>query len=84
MKLNERRKEIDQIDQQITKLLNERFIIVKEIKEIKNKENIKTLDEQREQEVINNNKKFIEIEFHEQFIQIYKTIMDASKDFQDT
>lgn len=82
MKLNDKRKEIDNIDEQITKLLNKRFLVVKEIKQIKEEENINVLDQNREKQVIDNNKKFINKEFHNQFEVIYKTIMEMSKDIQ--
>lgn len=82
MKLNETRKIIDDIDKKIAILLNERFNIVKEIKQIKEKQNIEIFDLKREQEVINNNKVYILNEFQEQFIEIYQTIIKVSKEIQ--
>ncbi len=82
MKLNKKRQEIDEVDVEISKLLNKRFLIIQEIKKIKEQSNIDILDEAREKEVIHKNKKYIKEDFYIQFEQIYYAIMAASKDIQ--
>lgn len=83
MKLNKKRNLIDEIDKKIAMLLNERFIVVEEIKEIKQQQNIPITDLKREREVIDKNKKYINERFYKQYEEIYKTLLDASKEIQN-
>lgn len=82
MKLSEKRVLLDEIDAQISKLLNERFIIIEEIKKIKKAKEIPILDENREFEVINNNKKYVNLKYQESFKEIYLEILKTSKKLQ--
>ena len=82
MKLSEKRVLLDEIDAQISKLLNERFIIIEEIKKIKKAKEIPILDESREFEVINNNKKYVNLKYQESFKEIYLEILKTSKKLQ--
>lgn len=82
MKLKNKREKLNKIDKKLTKLLNERFLVVLDIKTIKEDENIDIVDLKREKEVIESNKKYINQEFYEQFIKVYNTIMSCSKELQ--
>lgn len=46
------RKEIDQIDTQILKLLSKRFRVIKKIGDVKHKQGLKVRDTKREQELL--------------------------------
>lgn len=83
MKLNEQRNHLDKIDEEISKLLNKRFQVVKKIKKIKKEEKLPIFDIKRETAVINNNLKYLDKEFQKEFIEIYQTILKTSKDFQE-
>jgi chorismate mutase len=54
--LNKQRKEIDRIDEEIVDLLAKRLDIVKEIKDIKNKNKLPHLDKDRFQEILDKRK----------------------------
>lgn len=82
MKLNNIRNKIDKTDKKIAKLLNKRFHLVQEVKEIKKDEALVIEDISREQEILAQNSVFIEPVFKDQFNAIYKTIFEASKNFQ--
>jgi chorismate mutase len=51
--LEEYRKEIDKIDEELLQILQKRFTVVKKIGRIKKEKNIPPLDEKRWQEVLN-------------------------------
>lgn len=82
MKLNKIRIKIDEVDLRLAKLLNERFLLVEEVKQIKKDENINVENKSREDDVINNNIKHINSEFHEMYKEIYQTIFKTSKEYQ--
>ena len=81
--LNELRKEIDAIDKDIALLYNKRMEIISKIKEIKKENNLKTLDNERENNLINNNVKYINDEYKEYYIELEKYILKLSKDYQN-
>ena len=81
--LNELRKEIDAIDKDIALLYNKRMKIISKIKEIKKENNLKTLDNERENNLINNNVKYINDEYKEYYIELEKYILKLSKDYQN-
>lgn len=82
MKLNNLRKEIDLVDQQIAKLLNKRFLLVDEIKTIKSENSLNIENIQREHDVINQNIIYIDNVFHNQYKAIYEVIFKTSKAYQ--
>lgn len=82
MKLNEKRVLLDKIDAKISKLLNERFLVVEDIKKIKEEEQIPILDTNRETEVINKNIIYINDKYQNSFKEIYEVIMNTSKELQ--
>ena len=81
--LNELRKEIDAIDKDIALLYNKRMEIISKIKEIKIENNLKTLDNERENNLINNNVKYINDEYKDYYIDLEKYILKLSKDYQN-
>ena len=83
MKLSKKRDILDELDKKITKLLNERFIIVEKIKKIKEQDDIPITDIKREKQVIATNKQYIDERFHKQFENIYQALIEASKEIQE-
>lgn len=79
--LDDLRKEIDVIDDNIVKLLVSRFDVVKNVAEYKKEHNLDVLQQSREDEVLRNiNKKIGESEDYIKYIlHIYRNILDASK-----
>lgn len=82
MSLMNERKKIDQIDEAIAKLINERFKVVSQIKEIKKTEQITLEHKDREETIINQNMGFVDEPYKPYFLRVYKTLIEASKDFQ--
>ncbi|WP_457754722.1 chorismate mutase [Thermococcus sp.] len=72
-KLYELRKRIDEIDEQIIELLEERVRIAKEIGEIKRELNLSIRDEKREKEVLKRVGKFKEV---------FEKIVEVCRDVQ--
>ena len=73
------RKEIDQIDAEITRLLDQRFEVVLRIREIKAKNDLPVEDLAREREIISNLHRG---RLEENFIrEIYHLIFQYSKSF---
>ena len=77
--LNNKRTEIDNIDQQLMLLLSKRFDLSIEIGDIKKQENIQVLDGNREQIILD---KVSNFSHSPQIKEIYKTIMEQSKSLQ--
>lgn len=82
MKLKDKRTLLDEVDKKITLLLNERFLIIEKIKEIKEELSLEVLDHKREKEVIENNIKYVNEKYTKSFLEIYNTILKVSKDIQ--
>lgn len=77
------RDEINQIDQEIVKLLEKRYICVDEVVRIKKENDIPVLDNNREIEVRKKIANSIEkIEYQEAIIETFQQIMDVSKEYQ--
>lgn len=77
------RGKIDSIDDEILNLLEKRLDIVLKIGEIKNKTNINIYDPKREEDIllkVSNNLQNKDME--KPIIEIFKKIMDISKDIQ--
>ena len=74
------RKKIDDIDHEIVKLLEKRMDISKEIKTVKIHKNISVLDSNREKEILD--RIFCNEKYAQGIAEIYKVIMNVSKDLQ--
>ncbi|MBO8173775.1 MAG: chorismate mutase [Thermococcus sp.] len=72
-RLHELRKRVDEIDEQIIKLLEERLRIAREIGEIKRGLNLPIRDEKREEEVLRKAGKFREV---------FEKIVEVCRDVQ--
>ena len=81
MKLNELRKEIDNIDNDIINLLIKRFNVVLEVKQYKIDNNISVLDKARE-DIIKNKIINYQSNFNNNILSIYESILKESKDLQ--
>ncbi len=79
MKLEIERKKINKIDKKMVKLFNKRLDSVKKIGIYKKENNLNILDLKREEEVINNNLKYVNKEYTELYMLYIKNIMDISK-----
>lgn len=81
--LNEIRDKIDKIDEEIVKLIEERFIVVNDVAQFKKETGKKIFDEQREIEVINKNIARTKHEELKKYVEmIIKNIMYVSKEYQ--
>lgn len=78
--LDKLRKDIDQIDNSLMKLLNERFTLTNKIGKIKQKENIDIQNTNREEEIIS---KSYEYEHQKPIEKLYKEIFTISKGMQN-
>ncbi len=82
--LDERRKRIDQIDQQLLKLLNQRQEVAREIGQIKGRQNIRVVDTRRETEVF---RKLLDLNkgrllSRKSLYDIFAAIISASREIQ--
>tara|TARA_B000000475_G_scaffold101311_1_gene82119 strand:+ start:5352 stop:5624 length:273 start_codon:yes stop_codon:yes gene_type:complete len=83
-KIKEFREKINSIDNRIIKLLEERFLIAKEIGQIKFNSNNKILDAKREREIIDNLNIKTKIISKESLSVIYKNIFKVSREIQSS
>ena len=82
--LDKPRKEINQIDKEILKLLEKRYVCVDEVVRIKKENNIPTLDTSREKEVISNLSSMVtKEEYGKAILETFQSIMDISKKYQN-
>ena len=82
--LTEARKKINEIDEQMSKLFEQRMKVSKEVAEYKIKHSLPIYDEKREQEVINKNLQYIEDnEIKEYYIDFLTEVMNISKKYQE-
>ena len=81
--LNDLRKQIDEIDDNIVKLLSERFAVVKKVGEYKKIHGIEILQQSRETEVLQNiSDKTDKIkcqEYKKYILDIYEIVLKTSK-----
>lgn len=83
MNLEEARKEINVVDQELILLLEKRMRAVVAVAEYKKLNNIPILDEKREAIVLEKVKNLVENqEFSESILEIFQNIMDATKKYQ--
>ena len=77
------RDEIDQIDQELTRLVEARFNVVKKVGEYKKKHDLPVLDAAREDVVIKRNQDRLENKAYSNDIAaFYKLLMQVTKDMQ--
>ncbi|MBO4667381.1 MAG: chorismate mutase [Bacilli bacterium] len=82
-RLEELRKEIDEIDKQISILFNERMNIVKKINIYKKNNNIDVLDTKREEYLLQENLKHVDKEYQDLYLELEKKILSLSKEYQN-
>lgn len=81
--IEEYRKKIDEIDEQLIKLLEERLDISVKIGEYKKKNNLDVLDKKREELVIEKNLSRVENKDYRKLVEDFtKNLMDISKKLQ--
>lgn len=80
--LEKYRNKIDEIDDEFTKLFNERFKIIEEIIKYKKENNLPILDSNREKEILNNNLNKIDLKYQKYFKEVYLKLLEESKKFQ--
>ena len=83
-KLEELRKRIDGVDEQICALLKERFDLVKEVGEAKKNLGVNVENKDREQEIIEAVRNRLPEELKDYAEEIYRTIIKVSKEYQKT
>jgi monofunctional chorismate mutase len=77
------RVEIDIIDRQIVMLLEKRMKVVEGVAQFKQRNHVPVLDSSREAEVLIKNKKYVENREYIKIVEdVFKTIMESSKEFQ--
>lgn len=83
--LNESRKKINEIDTEMARLFVDRMNISKDIAEYKKENSIPIADANREQALLENNLKLIEDEtLKSYYVNFMKTIMNISKEYQQS
>lgn len=80
--LEKLRKEIDEIDEKIAILFNERMKIVQKIKDYKKENNLPIQDKNREESLIKQNLAYINKEYQDLYIKLEQEFFKLSKDFQ--
>lgn len=80
--LDKYRDEIDMLDNQIIKLLDERFKVTKKVGDYKRKKQINVLNKGREEAIVNRIKE-MNLTNEEQILELYSYMMDVSKRQQD-
>ena len=82
--MNNVRKQINEIDQKMAKLFEERMNCAKKIAEYKAEHALPIFDPTRELEVINNNSKLIQNdEIREYYVDFLQNTMNVSKRYQE-
>lgn len=82
--LEESRKAIDDIDQELVKLFEERFRIVEDVVAYKKENNLPIFDANREATILERNKQRLTNHALEPyFISVYQHLMDVSKQYQE-
>lgn len=82
MDLKELRDKINQIDQELARLFQERMEVVSLIAKYKKENNLKIFDAQREEEVINQNSCLVSDELKDYYTKLLKELMELSKQYQ--
>ncbi len=82
MDLNDYRKEIDSIDEQIVSLFSKRMEIAKKIGEYKKKNGLEVLDSKREEEKLKRISELAGEKMQGYCLALYDLIMETSRDYQ--
>lgn len=81
--LKQYRDEIDGIDQELTRLVEQRFNVAKKVAAYKRANGLPVLDASREEAVIQRNQDRLEnSEYAEEIAAFYRGLMEISKDIQ--
>lgn len=81
--LEEVRKQIDAIDEELVRLLEERYDCVSEVGRLKKEHGVPILDSQREVELLEKVKRLvINKNYEASLVETFQGIMDVSKDYQ--
>lgn len=82
-KIENIRKEIDSVDQELVKLFEKRMNLVLEIKKYKSENSLPILDKKREELVVEKAKKILKCPYYKQYIEeFFIKIMEISKKLQ--
>lgn len=77
------RDEIDQIDQELTRLVESRFNVVKKVGQYKKEHHLPVLDAAREEDVIKRNQDRLKNkEYSKDIASFYELLMQVTKDMQ--
>ena len=82
MEIKDLRNKIDEIDDQLIKLLENRFLVISEIKDFKKIQGLSTYDIKRELEILEK-VKTSDGSFDDYLKSIFKEILKQSKEFQN-
>lgn len=77
------RKEIDLIDREMASMFSKRMDLVKEIGNLKKKNNIKIRDLEREKQVISVNSMYVKDGYQSYYHKLIRTIMTLGKKIQE-
>lgn len=81
--LEQVREEINQIDQELVRLLEKRYKCVDEVVRVKREHQLPVLDSKREALVLNKIAKLIEEDqYQDSILETFQSIMDISKKYQ--
>lgn len=84
MKLDQIRKDIDQIDQELVALLEKRMVCVGQIVEYKEQQGLPVLDQGRENKVLEKVASLVDDEQYRSTIQAqFRDLMARSRDYQE-
>lgn len=81
MLLDKKRKDINELNEQIVQLLEKRFEVCKEIGEIKRENQMDVFDSKREDQVLSKIENMSN-EYPKQNIEVFKTIMKQAKNIE--
>ena len=82
MELEEARKNIDKIDNEMGMLFIKRLEEVNKVIKYKKEHNLPILDASREKEVIEKNASKVEEKYYSYYVEFLKSIMNISKEYQ--
>ena len=84
MDLNDYRKQINEIDEQLVKLFEQRMEVSKNIAEYKKSAGLPTRDAKREAEVLEQRSKQVKPELSIYIYEFYEKLMQLSRDYQNS
>ncbi|MBP1044047.1 chorismate mutase [Vagococcus sp. BWB3-3] len=81
--LSQQREKIDQLDQQIVALLEERMTVVTEVARIKAENQLAILDGQREEALLAKIRHYVkDDQYEESIVEVYQAMLLISKNYQ--